>query len=155
MADEDDFKSLLNQPLSSDTFDRPPPLPEGSYVAQVGEYKFDKANSEKKTPFVSFKMKLIEALPDVNAEELAAATVKKNLFDFDLKHDLYLTGDAAWRLAEFLKDHAKVDSGLTGAEGIQAAVGKSVVVVMKKQENRRKPGEFFVNIDQTAAIPEN
>lgn len=151
MADQD-FQALLSQPLTSDAFDRPPPLPEGSYVAQVGEFTFGKTTSEKKTPFVSFKMKLVEPLPDVNAEEVAA--MKKPLHEFDLKHDLYLTGDAAWRLAEFLKDHVKVEAGMTGAEGIQAAVGQQVIVVLKKEENKKKPGEFFTNISQTAAMPE-
>lgn len=153
MAD-DDFQALLSKPLSDTAFDRPPPLPEGSYVAQFGEYSFGKANNEKKTPFVSYKVKLVEALPDVNADELLALTKVKPLHDFDLKQDFYLTGDAAWRLGEFLKDHVKVDEGLTGAEAIQQAVGRQCVVALKKQENRKKPGEFFVNIDQTAAMPE-
>lgn len=152
---DDDFKALLSQPLESDAFDRPPPLPEGSYVAQVGEFTFGKTPTEKKTPFVSFKIKLVEPLPDVNAEEIAAVVARKPLADFDLKHDLYITGESAWRLADFLKNHAKVPAGLSGAEGIQAAVGTSIVVVLKKVENKKKPGEYFTNIDQTAAIPEN
>lgn len=151
MADED-FQSLLNKPLASEAFDRPPPLPEGSYVAQVGEFAFGKTTSEKKTPFVSFKMKLVEPLPDVNVDDLAA--MKKPIHEYEMKHDLYLTGDAAWRLAEFLKDHVKVEPGLTGGEGIQAAVGRQVIVVLKKVPNKNKPGEFFTNIDQTAAMPE-
>lgn len=153
MADQD-FQALLSQPLASNAFDRPPPLPAGSYLAQVGPFEFGKTTGEKATPYVSFKMQLVEPLPDVDANELLEVVKTKPLNEFEMKHDLYLTGAAAWRLGEFLKDHVKVDEGLTGAEGIQQAVGKQVVVVLEKVPNKKKPGEFFVNISQTAAVPE-
>lgn len=153
-TDPVDFQALLNAPLNSDAFDRPPPLPTGSYLAQVGPFEFGKANNEKQTPFVSFKMQLVEPLPDVNADELMEVVKTKPLSEFAMKHDLYLTGESAWRLGEFLKDHVKVEAGLTGAEGIQAAVGQQVVVVLEKTPNKKKPGEFYTNIAQTAAVPE-
>jgi len=92
------FTNILSKPASD--FERPKPLPQGTYLMMVKPgYRLDES-TKKKTPFVEFLCDVVEATDDVDAGELAemggvAGKVTKATF--------YLTDEAAYRLREFLE----------------------------------------------------
>lgn len=91
------FASVLDADAA--TIERPKPLPVGSYTGIiVGMPRFDKSK-KKQTPFVEFTIKLTAALDDVDAAELEAIG---GLGDKTMKHTLYDTPDAGYRIKEFL-----------------------------------------------------
>lgn len=146
-----DFTALLEKPM--DDIEKPKPLPVGSYLATIGQHKFDKAKNEKQTPYVSFPLMLAEPLPDVDAEALAASLGKKQLSEVNMKVDMYLTDDAAWRLKDML-EHAGVEGGLPLGEAIQQAVGRQLVVVIGHTISKKDASVVYANVDGTAAVPE-
>jgi hypothetical protein len=147
-----DFNALLDKPI--DSIERPKPIPTGSYLATLGQPKFDKTTGDKQTDYVEYPVMLQEALPDVDQELLVAALNGKNLTEVTQKITYYLTEAALFRLSDMLKDHAKVTEGLPLREGIQEAVGKQLVVVISHTPNKKDPQSVYANIDQTAAVPE-
>ncbi len=95
------FASILDE--SPTEIIRPEPLPEGTYLAVVGMPRYDKS-SKKKTDFVEFPLRLINAGPDVDDESLAQALGDGKLNDKEMKITFYLTEDAKYRLDEFHRD---------------------------------------------------
>ncbi len=146
-----DFTALLAKPM--DQIEKPKPLPVGSYLATIGQHKFDKAKNEKQTPFVSFPLMLAEPLPDVDAEALALALGSKTLSEVNMKIDQYLTEDAAWRLKDML-EHAGVEPGLPLGEAIQQAIGRQIVIVIEHVASKKDANVVYANVGGTAAVPE-
>lgn len=145
-----DFTALLEKPM--DEIEKPKPLPVGSYLATIGQHKFDKAKNEKQTPFVSFPLMLNEPLPDVDADALAASLGKKQLTEVQMKVDQYLTDDAVWRLKEML-ENAGVESGLPLGEAIQQAIGRQIVIVIGHTPSKKDASVVYANVDSTAKVP--
>lgn len=91
------FASVLDAPASE--LERPKPLPVGSYTGIIaGLPRFDKSK-KKQTPFVEFTIKLTSAMDDVDPAELEQMG---GLVDKTMKHTLYDTPDAGYRIKEFL-----------------------------------------------------
>ena len=92
------FQSVLDMPASD--IERPKPLPVGSYVCVVqGQPRIDKS-AKKQTEFSEFTLKLLEALDDVEAEDLAA---QGGIADKTIKLTFYHTENSIYRLKEFLE----------------------------------------------------
>ena len=146
-----DFTALLEKPMNE--IEKPKPLPDGSYLATLGQHEFGKAKNEKQTPFVSFKVMLNEAMPDVDADALTEALRGKQLTEVNMRPiEQYLTDDAVWRLKEMLQ-HARVEEGLPLGEAIQQAVGRQLVVVVEHKPS--KDGTTtYANIVRTAEAPQ-
>lgn len=91
-----DFNSILN--TAADSVERPKPMPAGTYSAVVQGHKLDES-SKKKTPYVRFEMRLLEAQEDVDQGELEAYGGLKDTSKLNL--DFYLSESAMWRLKDF------------------------------------------------------
>lgn len=144
MADAN-FQDLLNQPVEEVV--RPKPLPVGTYVWTIGDYKFDKS-TKKQTDFVQFTLTPSMPLDDVDQEELSAALGDKVLTDKGQKVDFYLTGDAIWRLDEFLLEHVGTEKGLTRAEQIASTKGMQVQGYVSHTPSNRDANTIYANISQ-------
>jgi len=97
------FESVLDMPASA--VERPKPLPRGTYIAVVqGQPRFDK-NPNTGTQFAEFTLKLLQALEDVDKDELEA---QGGLKERTTRVLFYLTDDSVYRLKEFL-EHCGVD----------------------------------------------
>ena len=92
------YMDLLNTPV--DEVKKPELCPSGTYRGQLGKVVLGESR-EKKTPMVTFPVKLISPTDDVDAE-LAAERMDR-IQKFTGKKDFFITEDARWRLAEFLK----------------------------------------------------
>lgn len=147
-----DFSAILEAPL--DSFEKPKPIPTGGYIWTLGQFKLGETTGEKKTPFVEYPLIAQEALGDVDNDALMEYLNGSNLVGKENKITFYLTPNAAYRLKEFLRDHVGVPEGLPTQEALQQAVGRNIVGVVTHTPNRKTPGEFYANIDATAAVPE-
>ena len=54
-----DFSQLLSQPV--DSFERPKPIPAGTYHGRITTFSVKEAQNEKKTPFVRLDLSLDSA----------------------------------------------------------------------------------------------
>ena len=148
-----DFNGLLDKP--SEDFERPKPMPVGTYLGLIAKFEYDKAKNDKKTPFVRFTIVPQEALPDVDEDALTAALNGEPLSTKLQRHELYITGDAMWRLGQFLVDHAGTDSGIPTREQIDQAVGKLVTFTIIHTPNKKDPeAPPYANIGVTGKPPE-
>lgn len=144
MSDTANFRSLLDQDVTE--VERPKPLPTGSYVFTVSDYKFDKS-SKKKTDFTQFEVTPTQALDDVDQEELAAvlAVGDKTLTDKKMKLDYYMTPEAMWRLDEFLLDHLGHEGGKRSVM-IEASKGMQFVGMIGHETSDRDENVKFARI---------
>lgn len=142
---EANFQDLLNQPVEE--VKRPKPLPVGSYVFNIGDYKFDKS-AKKQTDFVQFNLTPIQPLDDVDQSELSEALGEKTLSDKGQKVDFYLTGEAIYRLDEFLLDYVGTTKGNTRTEQIAEAKGMQVVGYISHSPSQRDANTIYANISQ-------
>jgi len=87
------FEDLLNAPLHQ--FEAPDPLPVGSYLFRVGNNKADKS-SKKQTPYFRFDLHPVQALDDVDTDELP-----EDWQDRTFSWDIYITPKAMPMAQEF------------------------------------------------------
>lgn len=146
-----EFQNLLQKP--ADEFEAPKPIPEGTFIHAIKGFKFGKS-SEKKTPFVEFDLGVVEPLPDVNEEALKDWLGDETIDKKKVRGlTFYLTGDAMYRLGEFLVDHCGVQAGIPSGEQIQAAVGQQFAGTYSHSPSTRDPTKVFANLDSTAPVP--
>ena len=114
------FSDILDRPATD--FERPKPLPQGTYVMMVkGLPRFDKS-SKKQTPFVEFTCDVIAAGEDVDTDALAEMG---GIAGKQMRATFYTTEEATYRLREFLT-HLGLDEGEYGSlrQMIEDAPGK-------------------------------
>lgn len=128
-----DFNAYLAK--SADDVKRPRPLPGGTYTFLVKERTFGQTTSDKKTPFVEYKVIPQMAEPDVDASELTDVT----LTDKELRATFYITKDAEYRLVEFAKHCGVQTQGRKLGEIIDSAVNCYVKATIKQVPNRKDP----------------
>lgn len=142
------FNELLSKPV--DEAKRPPAMPAGTFFGNVSKYEFDKTSSEKKTPLVRFFVSLTHAHDSIPAEDLDGIDISKRV----MRREYYLTPDADWRLAEFLKSCGIETAGRSFGETIPEAQGKAVQVEVTRELNKKKPTDPpYNNISDMAGIP--
>lgn len=125
MADNN-FASILSRPVTD--FERPKPLPQGTYVMVTnGIPRQDKSN-KKQTPFVEFTCNVLQAGEDVDPTELATMG---GINGKQMKVTFYLTEEATYRLREFLT-HLGLDEAeyATLAEMVEDAPGKQFLATV-------------------------
>jgi hypothetical protein len=139
------FSSILDRAPSE--IEKPKPLPQGSYITQiVGQPRFDQS-TKKKTDFVEFTHKLLQAQDDVDEDELKALGGVK---DKVMKNTFYLTESAAWRLKEFL-EHCGIDEADSLREMIEETPGKQVGVFIN-HEASQDGTSIFARVGKTFVV---
>lgn len=132
-----DFNALLDADPTS--FERPPTLPEGEYLALVKGSEFGKS-SQKQTPYVRFHYTILQALDSVPQEALDGVDLGKA----KMRDDFYITEDAMFRLREFFELADAVESNTR--ESVQACIGKQVVLTIGHTPSQRDPTRTFAEI---------
>ncbi len=144
-AQAPNFGSILDRAPSE--IEKPKPLPQGSYITQiVGQPRFDKS-SKKRTEFVEFTHKLLQAQDDVDEDELKALGGVK---DKVMKNTFYLTESAAWRLKEFL-GHCGIEEGDSLREMIEETPGKQVGIFVN-HEASQDGTSVFARVGKTFVV---
>lgn len=122
------FQEILNKPAAS--VEPPSPLPVGTYLCIVdgqGEYKKMGKNN---TDVLELSLKPIQPQPDVDQEALATALKDKSLQDKPIRHRLFITDDAVWRLRKFIEDCGIEVGTRSLGELVMELPGKQVLVTM-------------------------
>lgn len=145
---EVNFADLLN--VQVDTAERPKSFPIGNYQAIIAGHEFG-TSSRKGTPFVRFFCKLVGPSEDVDEEifeevgGMEALQARK-----PLRLDFYLTGDAMYRLREFLEDSLELQcAGRSFDEVIPEATNVTFTATIAHDAGQ-KPGEVYMNISDYA-----
>lgn len=139
-----DFESLLS--MNADEVERPKPRPAGHYIALITGHEFGES-SKKKTPYVRYAVKLMEALSDVDEEMLEEAG---GFEDAKMSVDFYVTENSLFRLKEFLADHVGLEmDNRPLKEGIPEAVNNQVGVVVEHEISTQSPEDVFARIRRT------
>jgi hypothetical protein len=163
----DTITDILDMPSSS--IERPKPIPQGTYVAQViGQFREDKS-TKKGTRYHEYTLKLIkpatngEGEPlDVDMDALEQSLTKAsgevaNLSDRTLRHTIYVTSDSLFRYKDFL-DHLGIPleedgEDLSTMQRAGMAPGRFVLIHIKHTPSQ--DGEStYANIDKTAPYDE-
>ena len=129
-----DFAALLNKKTEDAT--RPPPLPAGEYLLQVGKYQFDESD-KKKTPYVEFEINILGAGGDVDPTLLQGIDLTKR----KLRRTFYLTDDAFWRLRKFIEETLIINGqGRTFNQCLPETVSKQFIGNISQIPSQR-PGD--------------
>jgi hypothetical protein len=146
MSEELNFDDLLNSNLDSQTFDRTPPLPPGSYAAMVKDYKKTDKPSQKGNHGIVFTFSFLQAKDDVDEDALAKALERKPMKDRTMQLTFYMTPNAAHRIREFIEMLGVDHSGRTLKECLPETKGCGLTVHVKHTPSRNNPEESFAEI---------
>lgn len=130
-----DFAQLLSKPL--DDVKKPPALPHGTMLGVIKKYEFGDNNTNK-TPYCRFDIGLTGAGAGMDAAELEGIDLSKRSF----RKDFYLTGDADWRLKNFIESLGIDTKGRTFAETVPETLNLPVSCEMIQQNSTKNPGEL-------------
>lgn len=154
MSPAPNFGALLDAAPSE--VERPPSAPQGQYLTVVqGLPRIDKS-SKKQTEFSEFTLKVLQAGPDVNPDELEEFLTSKDgtvrpLTDVTFKATFYHTAGSIWRLDEF-HEHCGIDLGIeaTRRQRSEECMNSQVVAYIK-HEPSNDGITVFAKIGRTAS----
>jgi hypothetical protein len=142
------FQEILNQPANAEP---PSALPVGTYLMIVDGQPEIAQKGKNNNYCVTFNMKPIQAQGDVDQQALHDALKEKALQDKKVKHTMWLTDDAAWRLDQFFEN-----LGLDRSKGNRSALigesmGKQVLVTLSHQTSDDGK-QVFAQVKNTAKV---
>ena len=142
------FGSILDR--KSSEVERPRPLPVGNYLCQVkGLPTYDKS-TKKHTEYVEFSMVPIQALDDVDQEQLAEVG---GLAGKTIDATFYLTEKSIWRLTEFLNDCGVEEDDLSIRQRVEQSPGCQVICTIIHEPSRDGKG-VYANFGGSAPVDE-
>ena len=140
------FSSILDE--SPDEVVRPKPLPVGTYLCRVqGPVKYGKSD-KKGTEFSEFALIPIDALDDVDADDVESAG---GLDGKSLRITFWHTEDSIYRLDEF-HEHCGIslDDGRSRRARNDECVNAEVLATVKHTQSDDNT-RVFTNVSRTAA----
>lgn len=144
------FSEIL-QNATLGEIEKPKPIPIGGYEAKITKIEFDES-SKKKTPFARFHFEIVQALEDVDEddlEEFGEVAGKKT------KTDFYLTEAALHMLQEFILYHVGLDvEGTSLEEAIPQCQNNVVGIRMGHQISEKDNETVFANVTATFSLEE-
>lgn len=124
-----DFAQLLRKPV--DEAKRPPALPAGNYAGMVKSFEIGNQNKNK-TPYVRFHIVLNGWPEEVPNDDRDGIDLAKR----QMRRDFFLTDDADWRLADFIKSCGIDASGRTFEDTVPEVIGHPVTVEVQQYLNQ-------------------
>ena len=144
------FASILDQPV--ETIKPPPLLPTGTYhtiLAGLPEAGF---SSQKQTPQLKFKHRIIAALEDVDQEELAAA-FPDGVTGREVDNILYDTPNSAFMIVDLLKNCGAYTEGKSARACIDDTPNAEVGIFIK-HEPTQDGTRMIAKVGRTVALGE-
>ncbi len=139
---------ILNMPV--DDIKEPVALPTGTYLCIVdGQPEFAKVG-QNQTDCVNFNLKPMQAMQDVDQKALSESLNGDSLTEKKIRHRLFLTKDAVYRLKKFLTN----DLGIQGnnfAAMIPESMGKQVYAKLTHQSSQ-DGSTIYHNVAGTAKV---
>lgn len=139
------FGSILDRAPTE--FERPKPLPVGSYTCVVKGLPRHDVSSKKKTEFVEFTLQPLSAGEDVDQDELKAMGGYANK---TIRATFYTTEDATWRLRKFLEDLG-IEEGDSLRAMIDETPNKQIIAYIKHRASEDGQA-VFAELGGTAAV---
>lgn len=134
-----DFAALLNKKTEDAT--RPPPLPAGDYMLQVGKFQFGESD-KKKTPYVEFEINILSPGADIDPVGLQGIDLTKR----KLRLTYYLTDEALWRFRKFLEETLVINgTGRTFNQCMPETVGKTFVGTISQAPSQKPNDDSIYN----------
>lgn len=143
------FAPILDRP--SGEIKRPPALPVGTYLWVIKGLPRQDKSSKKQTEFVEFNVTPLQALEDVDAEQLAeigGLAEKSSTLTF------YLTDKSAYRLVEFMRDDLQIDDedgNKSSRQMLDETPGRQFLGHVKHTPSEDGKA-VYANIDGTAPV---
>lgn len=139
-----DFSKITS--MSFDNVERPKPAPQGHWLGMIESHEYGES-SQKKTPFVRLNIKLVQPQDDVEQEAIEEAGGMEKITKRTLRHEFYLTEDAAFRLKEFFEEVLQMDtSGQTIADLVPQVNNQQVVVEVGHRIGGQNNDETFAEV---------
>lgn len=149
MAKEGTFSSVLDAPVNA--AERPPMFPAGNYVAVISGQPKQGESTQKKTPFVEYTIRPLEAVTDTVDED--ALKEFGPLGEAEMRLTFYITEKSAYRHREFLENDLGIDT--SGGEGhftlAQQAPGSQLIITVRHKPREDGKG-VFAEIAGTAPL---
>lgn len=149
------FGSILDRPASD--FERPVPLPAGTYLAVIQGLPRRDKSTKKQTDYIEYNVKFLKPFEnddgetDVDLDELKTMGGCK---DKEMKLTFYITEKAGYRHSEFLADDIGIElEGKSQWEAAQEAAGQQLLVFVKQVPREDGKG-MFSEIAKTAPVGE-
>ena len=144
------FQDVLNKPASS--IEPPAALPVGTYLCLVDGQPEITQKGKNNNYCAIFSLKPVQAQTDVDQAALQTALKGAALQDKKIRHTLWITEDAAWRLDQFLAEHLLIEKGTkTLGEMVPEAMGKQVLVTLSHTTSDDGK-QVFAQVKSTAAV---
>jgi hypothetical protein len=144
------FSDVLNKP--STAVEAPKALPVGTYLCIVSGQPEIVQRGQKGNHCVDFNLQCAQAQPDVDQQALIDSLKGASLSDKKIRHTLWVTDDAAWRLKQFLVDHLGVEEGSkTLGEMIPESMGKQVLVTLGHRASQDGT-QIYAEVKGTAKV---
>lgn len=140
------LEELMNTP--SKEIKPPEAYPVGTYHCIVDGPPEQGKSSQKQTDFLRFKLKIMSALADVDAQKAAEAQITGKT----LQVEYYLTEAALWRFKEFLIDHLGIVEGDKSLKELVAETQGRQLLVKLRHELSQDGKRVFHRVDSTAHV---
>lgn len=141
------FSNILDAPAAG--FERPPPMPVGSYICLIQGQPERGKSDKKQTDFIRFNLQFVQPLDDVDPEAL------EDIGGYQGKNmpiTFFVTDKSAYRLKEFLADDLGLDlEGKTFWAAAQEAPGSQVLISIRHKPTEDGKG-VYAEIASTAAV---
>jgi hypothetical protein len=142
------FTAILDKPASA--VEKPRPYPVGTYLAVItDEPEQGETSSEKRTPFLKFKAKLLAPQADVDQAELIA---QGGIAGKTTTITQWLTEDSLYRLKTFLTDHLGIDETGKSLRQMIAETRNRQLLVTIKHRASKDGTSVIAEVDKTAPV---
>jgi hypothetical protein len=142
------FAELLNK--RTEEAQRPKPYPVGTYICQIKSHKLQEAVGPNKTPACTFVVAPVQAGPDVDKvvlEEMGGIGTR------DINLTYWVTGDALWRLSDFLTKLGMNTAGRTFLELLPETTGLVFqATVSLRPSNKQGDDTIYNDITEVSQI---
>lgn len=139
-----DFKQHLN--VNLDEVEKPPLYPIGTYHGLInGNCEYGES-PDKKTPYVRFKIKLLNFGDDIAEEDRVGIKLGR-----EMRKDFYLTPDSIYRLKDQLVKLGIPTAGRTLQQALSETPNMQVIAQVVHRPNQKKPQDGpFAEIEELA-----
>lgn len=135
--------------------ERPPLPPIGTYRWTVTKIPEVTTSKDDKWDFLTFPVKVIEALEDVDTEDYKGAVtsiVNRVQFIFN-KEDQVAFDQTMFRVRTFLEKHLQVaDAGMSVSEALNASVGSQFLGTIGYRQDKNDTTLQYAEISKTAPL---
>lgn len=143
------FEDILN--MNAEDVVAPPVLPQGPYHTIVMGLPERGESSQKKTPQLTFKHKIVSALEGVDEEALAA--IDGGVIGKEITNTLYVTEKAGFMLKDFLVNCGIDIEGKTLAGCIEEVPNREVIIFIKHDQiGEGEQARFIAKVGKTAPV---